>query len=115
MSTFEDYVNSREVEEVVISPPLRELSSNTRLITNIKAASAWATRQNLGFSEWWADLNGWVVHGDDVPIEWSEKNVFSSFPSFLVLTMCFHGCNNLVNVKRRKQKGMTLSIRLLTS
>ena len=29
MSTFEDYVNSREVEEVVISPPLMELSSNT--------------------------------------------------------------------------------------
>ena len=31
MSSFEDYVNSREVEEVVISPPLRELSSNITL------------------------------------------------------------------------------------
>ena len=31
MSSFKDYVNSREVEEVVISPPLRELSSNITL------------------------------------------------------------------------------------
>ena len=34
---------------------------------------------------------------------------------FKVLTMCFHGCNSLVNVKRRDQNGMSLSIRLLTS
>ena len=31
MSSFEDYVNSWEVEEMVISPPLRELSSNITL------------------------------------------------------------------------------------
>ena len=80
MRTFEDYVNNHEVVEVVIGPPLRELSSNTRLILNTRTASAWATRQNLGFAKWWADLNGWVVHGGDIPIEWSEKNVIAKAP-----------------------------------
>ena len=44
MSTFVDYVSSQEVEEVVISPPSRELSANTRLIPNTRTTSAWATR-----------------------------------------------------------------------
>ena len=39
MSTFVDYVSSREVEEVVMSPPSKELSANTRLIPNTRAAS----------------------------------------------------------------------------
>ncbi|KAL0000803.1 hypothetical protein SO802_014584 [Lithocarpus litseifolius] len=39
MSIFLNYVNSREVEEVVIGPPLRELSLNTQLIPNTRAAS----------------------------------------------------------------------------
>ena len=69
MSTFVDYVSSQEVEQVVISPPLRELSGNALLIPNTRAASAWAIRQNLGFTEWRADLNGWVFHGGDVPME----------------------------------------------
>nr|POF13378.1 hypothetical protein CFP56_38407 [Quercus suber] len=80
MSIFVDYMNSQEVEQVVISPPLRELSSNTQLIPNTKATSTWATRQNLGFAEWQADLNGWVVHGGDVPMECSEKNVIAKVP-----------------------------------
>nr|POF07896.1 hypothetical protein CFP56_27476 [Quercus suber] len=54
-------IHTREVDQVVISPPLSEPSTN-----------AWATRQYLGFSEWRADLNGWVVHGGDVPIEWNK-------------------------------------------
>ena len=58
ISTFVDYVSSREVDEVVISPPSRELSANTWLIPNTRAALAWATRQNLGFAEWRVDLNG---------------------------------------------------------
>ena len=29
----------------------------------------------MGFAEWRADLSGWVVHGSDVPMEWSEKNI----------------------------------------
>ena len=32
--------------------------------------------------------------------------LFSSLPSFLVLTICFHGCNNLVLVKGHNQKGV---------
>ena len=40
MSTFEGYMKSREVDEVVIGPPLRGLSSNAQLIPNTKAASA---------------------------------------------------------------------------
>nr|POE96571.1 hypothetical protein CFP56_44573 [Quercus suber] len=80
MSTFEGYVKSREVDEVVISPPLRELSLNAQLIPNTKAASAWAARQNLSFAEWRADLNGWVVHGGDILVEWSEKNIITKAP-----------------------------------
>ena len=48
MSTFVVYVSILEVEEVVISPPSRELFANTRLIPNTRVALAWATRQNLG-------------------------------------------------------------------
>ena len=77
MSNFEGYVKSREVNKVVIGPPLRELSSNAQVIPNTKAASTWAARQNLGFAEWKADLNGWVVHGGDIPMEWSEKNIIA--------------------------------------
>ena len=77
MSTFKGYVKSREVDEVVIGPPLKELSSNAQLIPNTRTISAWAARQNLGFAEWRADLNGWVVHGGDVPMEWSEKNIIA--------------------------------------
>nr|POF00013.1 hypothetical protein CFP56_55808 [Quercus suber] len=40
----------------------------------------YATRQNLGFVEWRVDLNSWVVHGGDVPLEWSEKNVIVRGP-----------------------------------
>ena len=40
MSTFEGYMKSQEVDEVVIGPPLRGLSSNAQLIPNTKAASA---------------------------------------------------------------------------
>ena len=80
MSTFVDYVSSQEVEEVMISPHSRELSTNTRLIPNTRTTSAWATRQNLGFTKWLADLNGWVVRGGDVPIKWSEKNVIARAP-----------------------------------
>ena len=65
---------------MVISPPLSEPSTNAQLISNTRAASIWATRQKLGFAEWRADLNGWVVHGGDVPIEWSEKNTIVRAP-----------------------------------
>ena len=44
MSTFVDYVSSREVKQVMISPPLREPFTNARLIPNTRVASAWATR-----------------------------------------------------------------------
>nr|POF23166.1 hypothetical protein CFP56_70946 [Quercus suber] len=77
MNTFEGYVKSLEVDDVVIGPLLRELSSNAQLIPSTKAALAWAARQNLGFAEWRADLNGWVVHGGDVPMEWSEKSIIA--------------------------------------
>ena len=65
---------------MVISPFLSEPSTNARLISNTRAASVWATRQKLGFAEWRVDLNGWVVHGGDVPIEWSEKNTIVRAP-----------------------------------
>nr|POE96335.1 hypothetical protein CFP56_49735 [Quercus suber] len=52
MSTFVDYVNSEEVDKVVIGPPLNEPSTNARLIPNTKAASTWATKQSFGFAEW---------------------------------------------------------------
>ena len=40
MSTFEGYVKSREVDEMVIGLPLRGLSLNAQLIPNTKAALA---------------------------------------------------------------------------
>ena len=58
ISTFVDYVNSREVDQVVIGPPLSEPSINAWLILNTRVALTWATRQNLGISKWWANLNG---------------------------------------------------------
>ena len=64
----------------MIGPPLNEPSTNARLIPNTRVALAWATKQNLGFSEWHANLNGWVVHVGDVPIEWSEKNTIVGAP-----------------------------------
>lgn len=36
--------------------------------------SAWAARQKISFAEWLADLDGWVIHGEEVPEEWSKKN-----------------------------------------
>ena len=69
ISTFVDYVNSKDVDQVVISPPLNEPSTNAQLIPNTGVTLAWATRQNLGFVEWHVDLNGWMVHGSDVLIE----------------------------------------------
>ena len=80
MSTFVDYVNSQEVDKVVIGPPLNKPSTNARLIPNTKATSTWATKQSLGFVKWRVDLNGWVVDGGNVPIEWSEKNVIVGAP-----------------------------------
>ena len=49
-------------------------STNARLIPNTRATSAGATRQSLRFVEWRVNLNGWVVLGGNVPIEWCEKN-----------------------------------------
>ena len=49
-------------------------STIARLIPNTSAPSAGATRQSLRFVEWRVNLNGWVVLGGDVPIEWCEKN-----------------------------------------
>ena len=34
----------------------------------------------MEFAEWRVDLNGWVIHGGNVPIEWSEKNTIVRAP-----------------------------------
>ena len=47
MSTFVKYVNSQEVDQVVIGPPMNEPSTNVWLIPNTRIALAWATRQSL--------------------------------------------------------------------
>ena len=49
-------------------------SINAWLIPNTRATPAGASRQSLRFVEWRVNLNGWVVLGGDVPIEWCEKN-----------------------------------------
>ena len=64
----------------MIGPPLNEPSTNAWLIPNTRVTSAWATRQSLKFVEWRFDLNGWVVLGGDVPIEWCEKNAIVGVP-----------------------------------
>nr|POF22431.1 hypothetical protein CFP56_74740 [Quercus suber] len=40
----------------------------------------WMGLKNLGFAKWHTDLNGWVVYGGNVPIEWSEKNTIVRAP-----------------------------------
>jgi len=109
MSTFVDYVNSQEVDKVVIGPPLNEPSTNARLIPNTKAASTWATRQSLGFAEWRVDLNGWVVDGGNVPIEWSEKNIIVGAPKSNLAIGSTKGsrgksCPSKVNPKKVRHK-----------
>ena len=69
MSNFVDFVASREQEKVVIGPPRIDIPPNQCLVPNTQAICSWAARQRISFAEWHADLNGWVVYGEDIPIE----------------------------------------------
>ena len=69
MSSFVDFVASREQEKVVIGPPRIDIPPNQCLVPNTQAICSWAARQRISFAEWHADLNGWVVYGEDIPIE----------------------------------------------
>ena len=74
MNSFVDFVASREKENVVIGHPKTEIPPNRCLDVNTWAVCSWVARQRISFVEWHADLNGWVVYGEDVPIEWSKQN-----------------------------------------
>ena len=72
MNTFVDFVASREQERVVISPPRTDIPSNRCLVPNTRAVCSWAARQKISFSEWHADLDGWVVYDKNFLVEWSR-------------------------------------------
>ena len=74
MNTFVDFVASREHERVTIGPPRNDIPPNRCLASNTRAVCSWAARQKISFAEWHADLDGWVVYGEDVPEEWSKQN-----------------------------------------
>ena len=54
---------------MVIGPPRIDIPPNQCLVPNTQAICSWAARQRISFVEWHADLNGWVVYGEDIPIE----------------------------------------------
>ena len=69
MNNFVDFVASCEQEKVVIGPLMTDIPPNRCLVPNTLAVCSWAARQRISFAEWHADLDGWVVYGEDVPIE----------------------------------------------
>ena len=72
MNNFVDFVASREQEKVVIGPPKTDIPPNRCLVPNTRAVCSWASRQRISFVKWHADLDGWVVYSEDVPIEWRK-------------------------------------------
>ena len=69
MNNLVAFVASREHERVAIGPPRVDMPPNRCLISNTRAVCSWAARQKISFIEWHADLDGWVVYGDNVPEE----------------------------------------------
>ena len=59
---------------MVIGPPRIDIPPNRCLVPNTRAICSWATRQKISFTKWQADLDSWVVYGEDVPVEWSKQN-----------------------------------------
>ena len=74
MNSFVDFVASREQEKVVIGPPKTDIPPNRCLVPNTRAICSWASRQRISFAEWHANLDSWVIYGEDVPIEWRKQN-----------------------------------------
>ena len=72
MNTFVDFVASREQERVLIDPSQANIPLNWCLVLNTRAVCSWGTRQKISFVEWHASLDGWVVYGNNVLVEWSR-------------------------------------------
>ena len=69
MNNFIAFVASREHERVAIGLPRVDMPPNQCLVPNTRAVCSWATRKKISFTEWHADLDGWVAYGDNVPEE----------------------------------------------
>lgn len=80
MNAFVDFVANQEHERVVIGPPRSDVPPNRRLIPNTPAISAWAARLKISFVGWHANLDGWVIHGENVPEEWRKRNKIVEVP-----------------------------------
>ena len=80
MNTFVDFVASRKQERVLIDPSRTNIPFNRCLVLNTRAVCSWATRQKISFVEWHASLDGWVVYGNNVPVEWSRQNRIATAP-----------------------------------
>ena len=59
---------------MAIGPSRIDIPPNRCLVLNTQAVCSWAARQKISFSKWHADLDGWFVYGDNVPVEWSRQN-----------------------------------------
>ena len=57
---------------VAIGPPRTDIPPNRCLVLNTQAVCSWAARQKISFTEWHANLDGWVFYGENVPEEWSR-------------------------------------------
>ena len=59
---------------MVIGPRRTDIPPNRCLVPNARAVGSWVARQIICFAEWHTGLDGWVVYGEDIPIEWSKQN-----------------------------------------
>ena len=59
---------------MVIGPQRIDIPPNQCLVPNTRAICSWAIRQKISFTKWHADLDSWVIYGEDVPVEWSKQN-----------------------------------------
>jgi len=84
MNNLVAFVASREHERVVIGPPRANMPPNWCLVPNTWAVCSWAARQKISFAKWHADLDGWVVYGDNVPEEWRSQNKIVATPELKI-------------------------------
>ena len=59
---------------MVIGTLRTDIPPNRCLVPNTRAICSWAARQKISFVKWHANLDGWVVYGEDVLLEWSRQD-----------------------------------------
>ena len=59
---------------VAIGPLRTDIPPNQCLVPNTRAICSWAARSKISFAEWHAYLDGWVIYGENILVEWSRQN-----------------------------------------